>query len=299
MRKFVVLLTISLAYSGAAVAQLRYSGSDTLEPVVDAARVAFARAHPNFKLTISSLGSSSGIRELCTQKAVFVGSSRAIKPEETKECTQAGVIPIELVAGLDAVVLVVSSKNTFLKELSMDQLKALYSPQAAGKLLSWKALLGAYPDTPLRTVGVGIKHGTFEFFHGAIGNGKFVRSDFKDTQHHEETAKLVGQDAGAIGYLPLAVAKDFAAQVRIVKINFGEGPIEPTEQTIASGSYGALARSVYFYVNPTELAKASPDSRDFVKDLTSKLPTYTSFANMVPLSAQQYEANTKKLLQKP
>jgi phosphate transport system substrate-binding protein len=299
MRKFVALLTISLACSGTAVAQLRYSGSDTLEPVVDAARVAFTRAHPNFKLSISSLGSSSGIRELCTQKAVLVGSSRSMKPEEAKECAQAGVTPIELAAGLDAVVLVVSSKNSFVKELSIDEVKALYSPQAAGKLLTWKALLASYPDTPLRTVGVGIKHGTFEFFHGAIGNGKFVRGDFKDTQHHEETAKLVGQDAGAIGYLPLAVAKDFAAQLRIVKINFGEGPIEPSEQTIASGRYGALARTVYFYLNPAELAKANADSQAFVKELTSNLPKYASFANMVPLSAPQYEANAKKLLPKP
>ena len=276
-------------------AQLRYAGSDTVEPVVDAARTAFSRSHPNFKLTISSVGTSSGLRELCTNRAFFVGASRAIKPDETKECERAGVTPIEVPVGLDAVVLVVSSKNTFVKDLSIDDVKSIYGPQATGKLTSWKALLATFPEQRLNAVGVGIKHGTFDFFHAAIGNGKFVRSDYRDTIQHDETAKIVAADPGAIGYVPLSVAKDFASQLRIVPINFGEGPVEPSEQSIRSGKYGTLSRTTYFYVNLPALIKAGGESHEFIKDLMTNLAKYVTFANMTTLSPQQYQESAKRV----
>ncbi len=276
-------------------AQLRYAGSDTVEPVVDAAKTAFSRSHPNFKLTINSVGTSSGFRELCTNRAFFIGASRAIKPDETKECERSGVVPVEVPVGLDAVVLVVSNKNTFIKDLSIDDVKRIYGPQATGKLMNWNAVQSTFADQPLRAVGVGIKHGTFDFFHAAIGNGKFVRSDYKDTIHHDETAKIVASDPGAIGYVPLSVAKDFAAQLRIVKVNFGEGPIEPTEDTIRSGKYGALSRTTYFYVNLPALVKAGGESHEFIKDLMTNLAKYVSFANMTTLSPQQYQETAKRV----
>jgi phosphate transport system substrate-binding protein len=276
-------------------AQLRYAGSDTVEPVVDAARTAFNRSHPNFKLSISSVGSSSGLRELCTNRAFFVGASRKIKSEEAKECERAGIAPVEVPVGLDAVVMVVSSKNSFVKDLSLDDVQRIYAPQATGKLISWNAVKPAFADQPLRAMGVGIKHGTFDFFHGAIGNGKFVRSDYKDTVHHDETAKLVAADPGAIGYVPLSVAKDFATQLRIVNINFGEGPIEPTEQSIRSGKYGALSRTTYFYVNLPALVKAGGESHEFIKDLMTNLSKYVNFANMTTLSPQQYQETAKRV----
>ncbi len=276
-------------------AQLRYAGSDTVEPVVDAARTAFSRSHPNFKLNLNSVGTSSGFRELCTNRAFFVGASRAIKPDEAKECERASVTPVEVPVGLDAVVLVVSSKNNFVKDLSIDDIKRIYGPLATGKLVSWNAVQPTFADQPLRAVGVGIKHGTFDFFHAAIGNGKFVRSDYKDTVHHEETAKIVAADPGAIGYVPLSVAKDFASQLRIVNINFGEGPIEPTEQSIRSGKYGALSRTTYFYVNLPALVKAGGESHEFIKDLMTNLAKYVSFANMTTLSPQQYQETAKRV----
>ncbi len=288
-------LIAAVCFIAPCYAQLRYAGSDTVEPVVDAARAAFGRSHPNFKLTINSVGSSSGLRELCTNRAFFVGSSRIIKAEETSECVKAGVTPVEVPVGLDAVVMVVSSKNSFVKDLSIDDVKRIYGPQATGKLTSWKAVQANYADLPLRAVGVGIKHGTFDFFHAAIGNGKFVRSDYKDTIHHDETAKIVAADPGAIGYVPLSVAKDFAAQLRIVPINFGEGPIEPSEETIRSGRYGALSRTTYFYVNLPALVKAGGESHEFIKDLMTNLSKYVSFANMTTLSPQQYQETAKRV----
>ena len=84
------LLLIALV-SPAAFAELRYAGSDTLEPVVEAAQVAFARGNPGYKDRVQATGTSSGIRELCTGRAPLVGASRPIKPQEVQECAKAGI----------------------------------------------------------------------------------------------------------------------------------------------------------------------------------------------------------------
>jgi phosphate transport system substrate-binding protein len=284
--------------SSTAWADLRYAGSDTVEPVVDAARIAFLRGSPAFKLTLSSAGTGSGMRELCTARAFLVGASRPISADERQECAKAGVAPVEIPVGADAVVLVVSNKNSFVKELLLSEVKRIFAPASTGVVTSWKNVRDTFPDLRLRAVGVGIKHGTFEFFHTAIGNGKFVRSDYKDTVHHEETAKFVASDPGAVGYVPYSVAKDFASQLRMVSIDFGKGAVEPSVQAIADGSYSALSRMTYLYLNVPSLARSGSDAEAFVNELVGNLGKYVSFANMVPLSSLQYQESVRRLNQK-
>jgi phosphate transport system substrate-binding protein len=296
--KLSAVFVVMLCFAGAVRADLRYAGSDTVEPVVDAARVAFQRVNPAFKLTLSSIGTSSGLRELCGARAFLVGASRPMSAEERQDCAKAGVTPIEIPVAADAVVLVVSNKNTFVKELSLSDIKRIFAPASTGVVISWKNVRATFPDLRLRAAGVGIKHGTFEFFHTAIGNGKFVRSDYVDTVHHPDTAKFVASDPGAVGFVSYSVAKDFATQLRVIDVDFGKGAVEPTVQTIAEGSYSALSRMTYLYLNAPAWTKSGPDADAFVTELVTNLGKYASFSNMVPLSSLQYRESLRRLTQK-
>lgn len=274
--------------AGAQQQQMHYSGSDSVEPVIEAANGSFLRGHPQFKLQIQANGSSSGLRELCTGRALLVGSSRPIKPEEQRDCTTAGVSAVKIPVAIDAVALVVSRKNTWLKDLTLNEVRNLFSLAAAGKLMNWKQVRQGLPDTPLKTFGVGIKHGTFQFFIEAIGNAQFIRSDFKDAKDHAETVKWVLADPGAIGFVPLSTVKDFDSQIRAVPIDFGKGPVEPSQATLTSGSYGQLGRQLYLYLNSTALAKSSFE-KDFTKFLLNDLERYVTYANLIPLQPLQYQ----------
>lgn len=290
----VTLLTL-LGIAAGAHAQLRYVGSDTVEPVIAAAEVAYQRGHKDYKVAMHPAGTSPGLRELCSGRAALVGASRPIKPDEMQTCTAAGIQATEIPVALDAVALVVSTKNTWLTDLKLAEVNTLFSPAASGKILSWKQVRPAFPDLPIRAAGVGIKHGTFSFFSESVGLKGFIRSDFKDFPDHMGTARYVAADAGAIGFIPVGNAAAMEGQVRIIGIDFGAGVVTPKQDVIQSGKYDRLARTVYLYVNSAMLSKAGSQDIEFMRFLIRDLEKFVSFANLIPLRSLQYQENIKRV----
>jgi phosphate transport system substrate-binding protein len=278
-----------------AMADVHYAGSDTVEPIIEAANVAFARGHSGFKLSQQANGSASGLRDLCASRAAIVGASRAIKPDEAKACASASVNYVELPVALDAIALIVPLSNTWLKELKLEEVKALFDPASTGKLSSWRQLRPGYPDTPIRPAGVGIKHATFTFFSESVGLNGFIRSDYKDTNAHASTGKYVAGEAGGVGFVPLGDALSMSGQVRVVPINFGAGPITPTTEAVQGGAYDRLARNVYLYVNANMLASMSAMDAEFVKYVVGDTAKLVQFANLIPLRPMQYRENQQRL----
>ncbi len=295
MKLFYFFLSLVLTVPSTFAQQLRYSGSDTVEPLIEAAQVAFARGNAGYKVRIQATGTSSGIRELCTGRAPLVGASRPIKPQEIKECIAAGIQYVEVPLALDAVVMVVSVKNTWLKDLTLAELQTLYAPASNGKLLSWKQLRPSFPDLPLRTAGVGIKHGTFEFFLNAIGNNSLVRSDIKDFTNHGDTGRFVASDLGAIGFMSMGEAKAMDNQLRMVSVDTGNGPVMPSVDAVVNGKYDKLSRTVYLYANQPMLTKLTPLDLDFVRMLISETEKFVSFSNLIPLRSLQYQENKRRV----
>ena len=289
------LLLASSMSTTRAFAELRYAGSDTLEPVIESAQIAFARGHAGYKAQIQATGTSSGLRELCTGRAALVGASRTIKPDEIKDCTAANIQYVEVPMALDAVALVVSTKNTWLKDLTFAEVASLYAPASSGKLMSWKQVRPGFPDTPLRTSGVGIKHGTFSFFLENLGLKNFIRSDFKDFAQHSETGRYVAADAANIGFMSLSAAKVLDGQVRILGIDFGSGVVVPSTETVLAGKYDKLARTVYLYINQPMVAKSGPQDAEFAKLLVTDTEKMVNFAGLIPLRTLQYQENARRV----
>jgi phosphate transport system substrate-binding protein len=289
-----LVASISVLAAGAQ-AQVRYAGSDTVEPVIEAAQIAYARGHAGYKVQIQALGTSSGLRELCGGRAALVGASRPIKPDEAQTCAQAGVQFAELPIALDAVALVVSTKNTWLKDITLAEVRLLFDPASSGKLTTWKQLRPEFPDVAIRTAGVGIKHGTFSFFSESLGLKGFIRSDFKDFGDHASTGKYVAADPGAVGFMPLGDVRAMDGQVRAVGLNLGAGVVMPGTDEVLAGKYDKLSRTVYLYVNPSLLAKGGPQDIDFAKLLVADMEKFVRFANLIPLRALQYQENVRRV----
>lgn len=288
-------ITAFAAVAGPVSAQVRYAGSDTVAPVLDAAAVAFVRGHAGFKLPMQATGTAPGLRDLCAGRAMLVGASRAIKGTEAKDCAAASVHYTELPIAMDAVVLVVPISNDWLKDLKVAEAKALFDPASAGKLMSWHQLRPAFPDLPIHAAGVGIKHSTFTFFSEGVGLNGFIRSDYKDFSSHPATGKYVAGETGGIGFMPLGDALAMGGQVRVVPLDFGAGPVMPSAESVQSGRYDRLARMVYLYVNQAQLAKQSPQDIEFVHMLSADVEKFVRFANLVPLLPMQYRETARRM----
>ncbi len=290
-----LVLVLLLGLTGGARAELRYVGSDTVEPVVEAAEVAYQRGHSNYKVSFNAVGTASGLRQLCSGRVALVGAARKITPQETQTCAQAGIQSAEIAVAIDAVALVVPVTNSWLNELKLSEVNTLFNHAASGKVVSWKQVRSDFPDLPIHTAGVGIKHGTFAFFSQSVGMQGFIRSDFKDFADHMATGRFVAADAGAIGFMPLGNALAMEGQVRVLGIDFGSGSVKPTRETILAGKYDQLARTVYLYVNSRLLAAADPQDIEFTRFLVRDMEKYVSFANLIPLRSVQYQENIKRV----
>ena len=292
------LLTFAVmlcAPSANVYAQLKYSGSDTVEPVVSAALTAFVRSRPGYKMQIQSTGTSVGLRDLCAGRTQLAGASRPIKPEEAKVCSAAGIQFAELPIALDALSLVVSTKNPWLKDLTFAELRTVYDPASVGKITSWKQVRASFPDEPIRPAGPDIKHGTFSSFSESMDLKGFIRTDFKDFPQHDKTARFVADNVGAIGFMPLGDALSMAGDVRIIGIDFGTGPVVPSSQEVAAGRYDKLSRTVYLYVNVAMLLKAEMNDIEFSKLLVADTEKFVRFANLIALRTLQYQENVKRV----
>ena len=272
-----------------------YTGSDTVFPVTEAALSAFVRGNAGYKPQLKGPGTSPGLKELCGGRALMAGASRVIKTEESKACATAGIQITEIPVALDAVVLVVSTQNTWLKDLTLAELTKVFDPASAGKVGSWKQIRPSFPDTPLKAAGVGIKHATFGFFSESLALNGFIRSDYKDFKDHAATAKYVAGDVGALGFVPIGEAKAMESQVRAISIDFGAGAVTPGVDEVSAGKYDKLSRTVYLYINVAALAKSSPADIAFTNMMVRDMDKFVRFVNLVPLRGLQYQENTKRL----
>lgn len=294
LMRTVCAFTLTVAFCSAQ-AEFRYSGSDTVEPVITAAVVAYARGNTGYKLSIQSTGSSVGIRDLCAGRTSLAGSSRLIKPEEAKVCSTAGIQFSEIPVALDALSLVVSTKNTWLKDLTFAEVRMVFDPASAGKIMSWQQVRASFPDTPIRAAGPDIKHGTFSSFSDSMDLKGFIRTDYKDFSHHEKTGRYVADTNGAIGFMPFGDATSMASDLKVIGIDFGAGPVIPSTKEVMAGRYDKLSRTVYLYVNLALLAKAEQKDIDFTKFLVKDMEKFVQFANLIPLRALQYQENAKRV----
>jgi phosphate transport system substrate-binding protein len=272
-----------------------YAGSDTVYPVAEAALTSFMRGHAGYKPQMKDIGTGPGIKELCAGRAVMAGASRPMKAEESKLCLAAGVQAIEVPIALDAVVLVVSAKNTWLKDLTLAEASKAFDSASAGKITSWKQIRAGFPDSPIKVAGVDVKHATFAFFSEQLGLNGFIRSDYKDFKKHALTGAFVASDPSALGFMSLGEASALSGQVRAIGIDFGSGAVLPGTEEIAAGKYDKLARTVYLYVGSAALAKASADDIAYVQTLVKDTDKFVRFANLVPLRPLQYQENVKRL----
>jgi len=83
------------------------------------------------------------------------------------------------------------------------------------------------------------------------------------------------------------------ARTAVSKPEDGAGPITPTPETIANGTYQPLSRPIFIYVNAKSLAK--PEVKEFVEYYLKDAPKIAKEVKYVPLPAQAYKINLEHL----
>ncbi len=181
-------------------------------------------------------------------KIDIAAASRPIEAAEDTQLRAKCVAYIEIPIAYDGVSVVVSPQNTWVDKLTMDELKAAWNSASTIKL--WSDIRPSFPREKISFYGPTDNHGTYEYFTEAV-NGKKndIRPDCQKNQEYNAIIQAVAGDRYGIAYVGFNYYDQNKDKVKIVPVDAGEGPIIPSVESIASGSYSPLSRPLFLYVS--------------------------------------------------
>lgn len=136
------------------------SGSSTLQPLSQKLADGFLASGYTGRINLSANGTTAGLTAFCAGKAVdVVGASRAMTQAERDACRAAGREVLEIPVGLDAIAVVVPATNTFLQDVSLEQLGAIFTTAT-----HWADVNETWPAEPIARYIPGENSGTLDFF---------------------------------------------------------------------------------------------------------------------------------------
>ncbi len=135
------------------------SGSSTVYPVTQRMADDFQASGFSGNIAVGNVGSSAGLKAFCGGAADIANSSRPINRTEIEACRENGREPIGFLVGADALSIVANRENTFLNDLSIEQLRLAFTTAA-----NWSEVNPAYPNAPIARFIPGADSGTLDFF---------------------------------------------------------------------------------------------------------------------------------------
>lgn len=282
----------------AATAQvIKIDGSSTVFPITEGVAEDFQKSKKGaIKVTVGISGTGGGFKKFCRDETDVQGASRPILKKEMDDCKAAGVEYFELPVAFDALTVVMNPKNSFLKQISVEELKKIWEPAAQGKVTHWNQVNPAWPDAPIKLFGAGSDSGTFDYFTEAInGKSKASRGDYTASEDDNVLVQGVSQDVNAIGYFGFAYYAENQSRLKAVPIveKAGKPAVLPSQESVIGGTYQPLSRPIFIYVNAKSLQK--PEVKEFIEFYMKEGPTIAKEVKYVPLPATAYKMNLDHL----
>jgi phosphate transport system substrate-binding protein len=263
---------------------IRIDGSSTVAPFVEAAQEAFRAENPDVKITVGTSGTGGGFEKFCAGETDISNASRPIKDdEEVPVCEKAGVDYTEVQVANDGIA-VVTNPELKVDCLTTDQLKQLWN--RGSKVKSLSEVDPSLPDTELTLFGPGTDSGTFDFFTDVINGEEGVsREDYQPSEDDNILVQGVSGESGGLGYFGHSYYEQNQDKLNLVKVDGGEGCVEPTTETIQSGEYTPLSRPLFMY--PSAKALKRPEVKAFMDYVVANYQPIAEASQFVPMSQEQ------------
>jgi len=294
------LTTLLLGLHSAAFAQaIRVEGPGAGLTISQAAAAEYDRTHAKAQVTVGLSGSSGALAQLCRGDVDLAHSARPMLKAELEACGKANIAFVELPLAFDAVAVVVNPKNSFVKSLTLPELRTMWQEAAQGKVVRWSQVNPAFPDAPLKLLAPDAQFDGSNYFLAAVL--KPEQSARRDTMGSVDDNVLIQgvmRDLNTVSYLPLATYLENRTKLRAVAIapSATEPAVLPSADAIASGQYQPLSRPLFLYVSVRSLAR--PDVATFAEFYAGNAARLAQEANYVPLSEGAYRAGQTRLRQR-
>ncbi len=276
--------------------EIKIDGSSTVYPITEAVAEEYRNVEPKVKINVALSGTGGGFKKFGRAEIDINDASRAIKDKEIEAATSNGVHYVELTVGYDGMAVVVNPQNDWCNDMTVEELKLLWSPEAQGKIMKWNQVRASWPNEEIHLFGPGVESGTYDYFTEAIvGTSHSSRGDFTASEDDNVLVQGVASDKNALGFFGLAYYEENADKLKVIGIDDandenGAGPIKPSLEAVKNKSYAPLGRPLFIYVN-SEAGKR-PEVQSFVHFYLDNMNALTEEVGFIPLSAEE-TANAK------
>jgi phosphate transport system substrate-binding protein len=243
-------------------------GSSTVYPITEAVAEEYQKENPKVRVTVGISGTGGGFKKFCAGEIDVADASRPIKPTEVEACKSKGIEYVELPVAYDGLAVMVNSKNDWATCMTVKELKALWEPEAQGKITRWKQVRPSWPDKEIHLFGAGVDSGTYDYFTEAVvGKEHASRGDFQSSEDDNTLVQGIGSDPLALGFFGLAYYEENKDRLKLVAIDDekdenGKGCVVASTETVEKGTYQPLARPLFIYVS--KKAASRPEINNFV-----------------------------------
>ncbi|MBK5223586.1 MAG: substrate-binding domain-containing protein [Acidimicrobiia bacterium] len=279
------------------------SGSSTVEPISVAVAEKFNADNPDVDVPVDGPGTGDGFELFCAGETAINDASSKVKDEQIAACEENGVEFIELWIGNDGLSIMTNEANEEMSCVSLADIYALIGPESQG-FDNWSDAqdladeLGSettFPDAPLAITGPGEESGTFssfveiviEEFNEDRGADATTRPDYQSSGDDNVIIQGIQGSDTSLGWVGFAFARE-AEGVKILEVDGGDGCVEPTDETVADGSY-PIARPLFIYVNAA-MADENPALAAFVDFYLNGGVESVGEVGYVPLADEDLEA---------
>lgn len=218
------------------------SGSSTVFPLSEAISELFVKEGYTGQVSIDSIGSGGGFERFGKGEIDIANASRAIKSSESEKARAVvGSEILEMRIATDAIAVCVSNKNTFARDLSIEELAKLFTTA-----ILWSDVRSSFPKKEIKRYTPGTDSGTFDFFTEAVlSKNKELLLNSKNLQMSEDDNVLVQGIEGseyAVGFFGFAYYSENKGKLVALSLK----GVSPSQDSVDKGTY-LLSRPLFLY----------------------------------------------------
>ena len=268
-------------------------GSSTVFPITEAVAEEFRGEQKDVQITVGVSGTGGGFKKFSRGEIDINNASRPIKSQEAATCKENNVEYVELTVAFDGLAVLVNNENTWVKDITVDELKKIWEPAAQGKVTKWNQIRKEWPAEEFHLYGPGVASGTYDYFTEAIvGKSGESRGDFTASEDDNVLVQGIEGDKNSLGFFGLAYYEENKDQLKLIPVDAGKGAISPTLETVKNGTYAPLSRPVFIYV--TKKAAQRPEVKSFVQYYLDNASTLVTDVGYIPLQDGEYTKETEE-----
>lgn len=279
-------------------------GSGTVYPLMaHIAEEYMVNEQPKVSVQVGRAGSSAGFQKFIPGETDFSDASRKIKDKEVaalkEQGLEVGKDVLEFKLALDGLTMVINKDNDWATEMTREEIVNMYisGKYSEDDKVLWSDIREGWPAEEIKFYGPNENHGTYEFFYEKILDEQEMVKTASLQQEYSTLVDLVANDKNAIAFFGFGYYVSNQDKIKAVAVDFGNGPVEPTLETIGEDlPYSGFTRPVFTYLNVNH-AKEKPEVLDYAKYVVSsegaeRLAGENGFA---PLPSSVYEEYASQL----